>query len=59
MVDLAYWYAPHNMPLNPTGMWPSTNYGRVVEGLDELAAAGDDVFRRGASGEVMRLTRID
>jgi hypothetical protein len=58
VVDLALFYGRNNLLLNAdVGFVPANVFGSVVEGLDEMAAACNDVWRSGAIGEQLRLRR--
>lgn len=60
VIDLAVFYGRNNLLLNGDVGWvPGNVFGTVVEGLDELAAAGNDVWRRGAEGEELLFRRVD
>lgn len=60
VVDLAVFYGRNNLLLNAdVGFVPGNVFGTVVEGLDELAAAGNDVWRGGSVGEELRFSRHD
>lgn len=52
VIDLAIFYGRNNLLLNGDIGWvPGSVYGRIVEGLDEMAAACHDVWRAGSVGE--------
>jgi hypothetical protein len=58
VIDLALFYGRNNLLVNGDVGWvPGNVFGAVVEGLDELAAAGNDVWRRGAVGESLQFRR--
>ncbi|MCD9625312.1 DUF3830 family protein [Rhabdothermincola salaria] len=58
VIDLALFYGRNNLLVNGDVGWvPGNVFGTVVEGLDELAAAGNDVWRRGAVGESLQFRR--
>ena len=59
VIDLAVFYGRNNLLVNgDVGYVPGNVYGTVVEGLDELMAAGNDVWRGGAIGEELLLRRL-
>lgn len=58
LVDLALFYERNNLLLNGDVGWvPGIVWGQVVEGLDEMAEACNDLWRTGASGETLRFRR--
>lgn len=58
VVDLAVFYGRNNLLLNGDVGWvPGNVFATVVEGLDDLVAAGNDVWRAGAVGEELRFSR--
>ena len=60
VVDLAVFYGRNNLLLNGDVGWvPGNVFATVVEGLDDLVAAGNDVWRAGAVGEELRFARRD
>jgi len=60
VVDLAVFYGRNNLLLNAdVGFVPGNVFATIVEGLDELAAAGNDVWRAGAVGEELRFRHHD
>lgn len=60
VIDLAVFYGRNNLLVNGDVGWvPGNVFGTVVEGLDDLAAAGNDVWRAGAVGEELRFRRLD
>ena len=60
VIDLALFYGRNNLLINGDVGWvPGNVFGTIVEGLDELAAAGNDVWRRGAVGESLQFRRRD
>lgn len=60
VIDLAVFYGRNNLLLNGDVGWvPGNVFGTVIDGLDELAAAGNDVWRAGAVGEELRFRRVD
>ncbi len=57
-VDLALFYERNNLLLNGDVGWvPGIVWGQVVSGLDEMAAACNDLWRTGAAGETLRFRR--
>ncbi|MDX2781712.1 DUF3830 family protein, partial [Streptomyces caniscabiei] len=55
LVDLALFYERNNLLLNGDVGWvPGIVWGQVVSGLDEMAAACNDLWRTGAAGETLR-----
>jgi hypothetical protein len=60
VVDLAVFYGRNNLLLNGDVGWvPGNVFATVVEGLDALAAAGNDIWRAGAVGEELRFSRLE
>ncbi|GGL71212.1 hypothetical protein GCM10010129_13550 [Streptomyces fumigatiscleroticus] len=58
LVDLALFYERNNLLLNGDVGWvPGTVWGRVVDGLTEMAAACNDLWRTGAAGETLSFRR--
>ncbi|MEE1762407.1 DUF3830 family protein [Streptomyces sp. SP18BB07] len=58
LVDLALFYERNNLLLNGDVGWvPGIVWGQVVEGLEEMAAACNDLWRTGAVGETLRFRR--
>ena len=58
VIDLALFYGRNNLLINGDVGWvPGNVFATVVEGLDELVAAGNDVWRRGGVGETLLLRR--
>lgn len=58
VVDLALFYERNNLLLNGDVGWvPGTVWGEVAEGLEEMAAACNDLWRTGAAGETLTFTR--
>jgi hypothetical protein len=59
-IDLAVFYGRNNLLLNPDfGFVPGTVYGAIVEGLDALAAAANDMWRSGVIGEQLSFHPLD
>ncbi|MET7498405.1 DUF3830 family protein [Streptomyces sp900116325] len=58
VVDLALFYERNNLLINGDQGWvPGIVWGAVVEGLDRLAGASQDLWRAGAIGESLRFAR--
>lgn len=58
LIDLAYFYGRNNLLLNGDVGWvPGNVYGTIVEGLEELAAASQDIWMGGARGERLIIER--
>ncbi|PBC63416.1 hypothetical protein BKI49_13520 [Streptomyces sp. Tue6028] len=58
VVDLALFYERNNLLLNGDVGWvPGIVWGQVVEGLDAMAEACNDLWRTGAQGEALRFRR--
>lgn len=58
VVDLALFYERNNLLINGDQGWvPGIVWGTVVEGLDRLADACQDLWRSGAIGEQLRFAR--
>ncbi|MFC8987076.1 DUF3830 family protein [Streptomyces sp. SID8111] len=58
VVDLALFYERNNLLLNGDVGWvPGIVWGRVVDGLAELAEACNDLWRTGAAGETLSFRR--
>lgn len=58
VVDLAVFYGRNNLLLNPDfGFVPGNVYASIEEGLPELAAAAQDLWRAGCLGESLRFRR--
>ncbi|WP_455353590.1 DUF3830 family protein [Streptomyces sp. SYSU K217416] len=58
VVDLALFYERNNLLLNgDTGWVPGIVWGTVVEGLDRMAEACQDLWRAGALGETLSFRR--
>ncbi|MEU4134181.1 DUF3830 family protein [Streptomyces wuyuanensis] len=57
-VDLALFYERNNLLLNgDTGWVPGIVWGQVVDGLDRMADACQDLWRAGALGETLSFRR--
>jgi hypothetical protein len=60
VVDLALFYGRNNLLLNAdVGFVPGNVFATVVEGLEEMAVAANDVWRAGAIGETLSFRRED
>jgi hypothetical protein len=60
VVDLAIFYGRNNLLLNAdVGFVPGNVFASIVEGLDEMARACNDVWRAGAVGERLAFRRIE
>ncbi len=60
IVDLALFYGRNNLLINGDQGWvPGKVFGTVVQGLDEMAAACQDVWMGGARGETLTFTRSE
>ncbi|MEV0927677.1 DUF3830 family protein [Streptomyces spongiicola] len=58
-VDLALFYERNNLLLNgDTGWVPGIVWGQVVDGLDRMADACQDLWRAGALGEALSFRRV-
>ncbi|WP_225096301.1 DUF3830 family protein [Streptomyces sp. CoH27] len=58
VVDLALFYERNNLLLNGDVGWvPGIVWGQVVEGLEAMAEACNDLWRRGAEGERLGFRR--
>lgn len=59
VVDLALFYGRNNLLLNAdVGFVPGNVFATVVEGLEEVARAGNDIWRSGAIGEELRFQAL-
>lgn len=58
IVDLAVFYGRNNLLINGDQGWvPGNVFGSIVEGLEELAAACQDIWMGGARGETLMFSR--
>ncbi len=58
VIDLALFYGRNNLLINGDQGWvPGNVFGTVVEGLEEMAAACQDVWMGGARGETLTFAR--
>lgn len=59
VVDLALFYERNNLLINgDTGWVPGIVWGAVVDGLEEMAAACQDLWRGGAQDETLNFRRL-
>ena len=59
IVDLAVFYGRNNLLINGDQGWvPGNVFGTIVEGLDEMAAACQDVWMGGARDETLTFARV-
>lgn len=55
VVDLAVFYERNNLLLDPDfGFVPGNVFATITEGLDRIAAASQDLWKRGVEGEGCR-----
>lgn len=60
IVDLAVFYGRNNLLLNGDVGWvPGNVFATIVEGLDEMAAACQDIWMGGARGETLTYSRAE
>ncbi len=60
IIDLALFYGRNNLLVNGDVGWvPGNVFASVVEGLDEMAAACQDIWMGGARGETLTFARAD
>lgn len=60
IIDLAVFYERNNLLLNPdVGFVPGNVFATIVQGLDEIAGAAQDLWRRGFEGETLHFARHD
>ncbi|NGN68239.1 DUF3830 family protein [Streptomyces sp. A7024] len=58
VVDLALFYERNNLLINGDQGWvPGIVWGTIVDGLDRMAEACQDLWRAGALGESLRFAR--
>ena len=58
VIDLALFYGRNNLLINGDVGWvPGNVFGEVVEGLDDLVAVGNDIWRAGSVGEELLFRR--
>ncbi|KAA0022495.1 DUF3830 family protein [Antrihabitans cavernicola] len=59
-IDLALFYERNNLLLNPDfGFVRGNVFATIVRGLDDIAAASQDLWLRGVEGESLRFERRD
>ncbi|MGO1974721.1 MAG: DUF3830 family protein [Propionibacteriaceae bacterium] len=60
IIDLAVFYGRNNLLINGDQGWvPGNVFATIVEGLDELAEACQDIWMGGARGENLAFARAD
>lgn len=60
IVDLAIFYERNNLLLNPDyGFVPGNVFATIVEGLEDIAAASQDMWRKGVVGERLTFSRLE
>lgn len=60
IIDLALFYGRNNLLINGDQGWvPGNVFGTVVEGLEEMAAACQDLWMGGVRGETLTFARSD
>jgi len=60
VVDLAIFYGRNNLLINGDVGWvPGNVYATIVDGLDRMAEACNDVWRSGGVGERLVYQRLD
>ena len=60
IIDLAVFYGRNNLLINGDQGWvPGNVFATIVEGLDELAAACQDIWMGGARGENLAFARAE
>jgi Protein of unknown function (DUF3830) len=60
VIDLAIFYGRNNLLLNGDVGWvPGNVYGTIVDGLDQMAEACNDVWRSGSVGERLVYQRYE
>lgn len=58
IIDIAFFYGRNNLLINGDQGWvPGNVFGAIVEGLDEMAAACQDLWMSGARGETLTYAR--
>jgi hypothetical protein len=59
IVDLALFYERNNLLLNPDVGWvPGNVFATIVDGLDVMAAASQDLWLNGVAGERLTFARV-
>lgn len=60
IIDLAVFYGRNNLLLNGDVGWvPGNVFATIVEGLDEMAVACQDIWMSGAQGETLAYSRAE
>ncbi|MDQ3615348.1 MAG: DUF3830 family protein [Actinomycetota bacterium] len=60
IVDLALFYGRNNLLINGDQGWvPGNVFATVITGLEDMAAACQDIWMGGARGETLTLGRVD
>ncbi|MCY3903606.1 MAG: DUF3830 family protein [Caldilineaceae bacterium] len=59
LIDLAIFYGRDNYLLGPDGHMPGNLFATITEGLEELAATCQDLWRNGAGDERMTFSRLE
>ncbi|WGW12462.1 DUF3830 family protein [Saxibacter everestensis] len=60
IIDLALFYGRNNLLINGDQGWvPGNVFGAVVEGMEEMAAACQDIWMGGARGETLSFSRVE
>ncbi len=58
IVDLALFYERNNLLLNPDYGWvPANVFASITDGLDDIAAASQDMWKKGVEGERITFSR--
>lgn len=58
IVDIALFYERNNLLLNPdSGFVPGNVFASITEGLADMRAASEDLWKRGVEGETLTLRR--
>lgn len=58
VIDLAIFYGRNNLLINGDVGWvPGNVFGTIIDGLDELAAACNEIWMSGARGETLSFER--
>ncbi len=59
IVDLALFYGRNNLLINGDQGWvPGNVFGEVIEGLEEMAEASQDLWMGGVRGETLSFARV-
>jgi hypothetical protein len=60
IVDLALFYGRNNLLINGDQGWvPGNLWGTIISGMEELAAACQDIWMGGATGETLTFARAE